>query len=114
MNDCLFCKIAAGNIPAKIVYETDLCCAFEDITPVAPLHILIIPKKHMENLHSMDENDSPIREALFSAISHLVEKNHLTQSGYRLVINSGDDGQQSVPHLHIHLIGKRSLQWPPG
>ncbi|MGM0462099.1 MAG: histidine triad nucleotide-binding protein [Fibrobacterota bacterium] len=112
MENCLFCKILRGEIPSEPVYESRSCYAFKDINPAAPVHILIIPKTHINAIGDID--DSSLSADLFSGISEIVKKYNLEESGYRIVVNSGKDGQQSVPHLHFHILGKRSLQWPPG
>lgn len=113
MSDCLFCKIVKGEIPSTKVYEDDSCYAFKDIDPKAPVHVLIVPKQHVSDIH--DENcDRTLYGNLFAAVKNIVTELKVTESGYRLVVNSGSDGGQLVPHLHVHLLAERSLQWPPG
>ena len=114
MENCIFCKIINGEIPADKVYENDSVIAFNDINPQAPTHILVIPKEHYSNIHSVPENKNNLLGELFRAVSHIVKEQKLTENGYRLVINSGKDGGQEVDHIHVHLLGGRSLQWPPG
>ena len=108
---CLFCKIAAGEIPSNKVYEDDKVLAFRDIAPQAPTHILIIPKEHCGSV--LDA--SPYTVGYMVEIAkRLAASEGLCEKGFRLVINTGEDGGQSVAHLHLHLIGGRSMQWPPG
>jgi len=112
MTDCIFCKIANKQIPSKIVYEDKEILAFEDINPQAPVHIIVIPKEHYANLH-----DAPNLEGMgdmFSAIKKIAEEKGLDKSGFRVVLNSGKDAGQLVPHLHFHILAGRPLSWPPG
>ncbi|MFM1787211.1 MAG: purine nucleoside phosphoramidase [Actinomycetota bacterium] len=111
MSDCLFCKIAAGVIPANFVYQSDEVLAFLDIAPVAPVHIVVIPRKHYTNVSELSA-DSEISAALLKVMAELGDEN--CQSGYRLVFNTGDDGGQTVFHVHGHVLGQRAMQWPPG
>lgn len=111
--DCLFCKIINGEIPSNKVYEDEKIYAFKDIDPQAPVHILIIPKKHIDSLDEIDESDSELLSYILLKIKDLAKEFELDK-GYRVVINTKEDGGQSVNHLHFHLLGKRSLQWPPG
>lgn len=113
MSDCLFCKIVAGEIPSTKLFENDKVLAFKDIDPQAPVHVLIIPKKHVSDIHDPNA-DKTLFGDLFEASSEIVKELNLTDDGYRLVINSGKNGGQLVPHLHVHLLAERSLQWPPG
>lgn len=110
--DCIFCKIAAGEIPATIVDETPNCLAFRDVNPATPTHILVIPKKHIGSL--VEVNDPPLLGELMDFVRRLAEKEGVAGGGYRTVINTGADGGQSVFHLHAHLLGGRKLTWPPG
>ena len=111
MSSCVFCKIASGEIASQILYQDEKLIAFRDINPVSPVHVLIIPKEHVSSLN--DVND-------FSLVSGLVERAVILarelglENGYRLVVNTGNDGGQSVEHLHVHLLGGRNLAWPPG
>jgi histidine triad (HIT) family protein len=109
----IFSKIIDKEIPADIVYEDDLVIAFKDIMPQAPIHILVIPKKPITNLYSIEEEDQALLGHLLLTVKKVVEKIDLT-SGFRVVINNGSDGGQTVNHLHLHILGGRSLQWPPG
>lgn len=111
---CIFCEIVKKNIPANIVYESDDILAFEDISPQAPTHILIIPKKHVANILEIESNDGKLLENLLEAIRELVSKLNLKDRGFRVVTNTGDEGGQTVHHLHFHLLGGRPLSWPPG
>lgn len=111
---CIFCEIVNKNIPSNIVYETDDVLAFEDISPQAPVHILIIPKKHIANVLEIESNDGKLLENLLEAIRVLVAKFDLNERGFRVVTNTGDEGGQTVHHLHFHLLGGRPLSWPPG
>lgn len=111
---CLFCKVIHKKLPSKIVYEDETALAFEDMAPQAPVHLLVIPKKHIARLADIQNKDTDILAHLFSIIPLLAEKHRVTESGFRTVINSGEGAGQSVFHLHIHLLGGRSFRWPPG
>ncbi len=113
MAETIFTKIINKEIPADIVYEDDLCLAFHDIQPQAPIHVLLIPKKHIENVDSLGVEDKDIASHLLLKVSEVAEILNLDQ-GYRIVANCGQDGGQSVDHLHIHILGGRKLKWPPG
>ena len=110
--DCLFCRIVAGEIPAKLLYQGDRVLAFEDINPHAPTHILIIPKSHFANVAELATGDSEALTETFSAAATLAEERQL--SGYRTVFNTGAEAGQSVFHAHLHLLGGRASGWPPG
>ena len=110
--DCLFCSIIQGNIPASIVFDNERVLAFKDINPQAPTHVLVIPKKHVENAAELALQDSDVLSELFSVARDIAEENGL--NCYRTVFNTGVDGGQTVFHAHLHLLGGRSLQWPPG
>ncbi len=114
MNDCLFCKIVRGEIPADKVYEDESTIAFRDISPQAPQHILVIPRSHYVGIHEIPENETSLAQDLFSAVSTVVKKERLTDDGYRLVVNFGEKANQTVPHIHIHILGGRAMHWPPG
>ena len=114
MSDCLFCKIAAGQIPSKKVYEDEEVLAFYDIQPAAPVHVLIIPKRHIESALALTQEDAALLCHLFLVAKRLAKELGVAESGCRIITNVGADGGQSVPHLHLHLLGGRSLQWPPG
>jgi len=110
---CLFCKIVSGAIPATRIYEDDKTLAFPDINPQAPVHILIIPKNHLASLaHAAQEYEATLGHLLYTA-GEIARAQNLT-NGYRLVINTGPDGGQTVDHLHVHLLGGRPMHWPPG
>lgn len=111
--DCLFCKIIEGTIPADIVYEDDNVLGFKDINPTSPVHILFIPKVHFENLSDSHGKEEELLY-VFKALRSYIAKENLEDKGYRLVINAGEHGQQTVPHLHVHLIAGRQLNWPAG
>ncbi|MDD2709577.1 MAG: histidine triad nucleotide-binding protein [Verrucomicrobiae bacterium] len=110
----LFEKIAAREIPAQIVHETADVIAFRDISPKAPTHVLVVPKKAIPRIDEATEDDAPLLGRLLMEASAVARQLGLAKSGYRLVINNGKDGGESVPHLHIHLLGGRPLAWPPG
>lgn len=111
--DCVFCKIAAGEIPSKKVYEDDQILAFCDLEPQAPVHILLIPKKHIGSAAEVTPENSAVVAHIFEVAARLAKENKLDR-GFRIVCNTGTDGGQSVPHLHFHLLGGRSMKWPPG
>lgn len=111
--DCLFCKIANGDISTNKIYEDDLVLAFNDIDPQAPVHFLVIPKQHIQSVDFINNENSAIVAHIFEIIAKLTAQLNLTD-GYRVVTNCGKDGGQSVGHLHFHVLGKRSLIWPPG
>ncbi len=113
-SDCLFCKIAAGQIPCTEVFADDDFLAFLDIDPKAPSHILVIPRCHISGLSTLKSSDSDLIGRLVTTASSIAAKEGLAAKGYRFVINQGDDGGQSVGHLHLHILGGRSLSWPPG
>jgi histidine triad (HIT) family protein len=110
---CLFCKIVAGDIPVTRLFEDDRVLAFPDIAPQAPTHILIIPKNHVPSHAHATLADEPLLGHLLQVAAQLAEQHNLT-NGYRLVINTGPDGGQTVDHLHVHLLGGRAMHWPPG
>jgi histidine triad (HIT) family protein len=112
MEDCIFCKIVAGQIPAKKVGENEGAIAFPDINPVAPVHILVIPRKHLRSLDEAD--DGAALSSVFSLAREVARANGLQQSGWRAVINTGRDANQVVFHVHLHVIGGRPMGWPPG
>ena len=111
--DCLFCKIVTGTIPVKLVYQDDQSLAFADINPQAPTHLLIIPKRHVASLAQAVAEDTPLLGHLMATATDLARSCGLVD-GYRIVINTGDDGGQTVHHLHLHLLGGRHMTWPPG
>jgi len=111
--DCLFCKIVAGTIPANRLYEDELCLAFPDINPQAPTHLLIVPKEHIASQSKAVAEHTPLLGHLMATAAELARSVKLDR-GYRVVVNTGDDGGQTVNHLHLHLLGGRSMRWPPG
>ncbi len=111
--ECLFCKMAAGEFPVNKIYEDEQVLAFHDIDPQAPVHFLVIPKKHLESLAAITEEDSQLVGHMFAVIAKVAEQMGL-EKGYRVVTNCGEDAGQSVQHLHFHVLAKRSLAWPPG
>jgi histidine triad (HIT) family protein len=113
MSDCLFCKIRDGAIPAKIVAETPNALAFRDIAPQAPTHVLVIPRKHLVSLHEASTDDAMLIGELHLLAQKIAKDEGLT-SGYRTVLNTGRDAGQTVFHLHLHLLGGRTMTWPPG
>lgn len=112
--DCLFCRIAAREIPAQIVHETEHLLAFRDIDPKAPVHVLIIPKRHIASVNAVSAGDASLLGELFVAARTIAEAEGLTDDGYRLVVNTGAGAGQTVWHIHLHLLGGRDLRWPPG
>ena len=109
--DCIFCKIVSGEIPSKVVYEDENVLAFNDIDPQAPIHIVVIPKKHFANILQL--NDSSILSAIFESIKKIAAEQKM-KDGFRIVCNTGSQGGQTVEHLHFHILSGRNLQWPPG
>jgi histidine triad (HIT) family protein len=114
MADCLFCSIIEGKIKGAIVYQDDTVVAFRDIRPEAPVHLLIVPRKHISSLSKVEPGDVPVFGAIFTAAAQLAEEFGVAESGYRVVVNNGADAGQSVFHLHYHLLGGRPMGWPPG
>src|SRR5258708_2914745 len=113
--DCLFCKIVAGSIPANKVYEDEHAVAFRDINPQAPVHVLIVPKKHIAGLSDLRGHDEEkLLLGHLHAIASDLAREHKLDKGYRTVINTGEDGGQTVFHIHVHLLGGRAMHWPPG
>ena len=113
MSDCIFCKIAAGEIPSNKVYEDDKIFVFHDLDPQAPVHILMIPKKHIASTDEIMPEDQELVGYMMTKIKDVAKLAGL-DNGYRTVINCGEDGLQTVQHLHFHILGKRSMKWPPG
>ncbi len=112
--NCLFCKIIAGDIPSAKVYEDDLVYAFRDIEPQAPVHILIIPKEHISSANELTDENASIVGHIFAVAAKIAKDEGIADGGYRIVNNCGEDGGQTVKHLHFHMLGGRSLAWPPG
>lgn len=114
MTDCLFCKIANKEIPSSVVYEDEKILVFKDINPESPVHILIIPKVHIDSAQAINESNSNIAAHIFTIIPKLAKNLGIDEKGYRVVTNIGEYGGQTVKHLHFHLLGGRNLSWPPG
>ncbi len=114
MSDCLFCKIIAGEIPSDKVYEDENVFAFRDISPVAPLHALIIPKKHISTINDLETDDAETMGNLFLAAKTIAKQEGYDEAGYRTVMNCGEAAGQTVFHVHLHLLAGRELTWPPG
>jgi len=114
MSDCLFCKIIAGDIPSDKIYEDDNVYAFRDINPEAPLHALIIPKKHISSINEIETDDAETMGKLFLAAKTIAAEQGYSEAGYRTVMNCGEAAGQTVFHAHLHLLAGRELTWPPG
>ena len=112
--DCIFCRVVAGEIPAAVVYSDDRAVAFRDINPQAPTHVLVIPREHLESLDDAAKKDETPLGHLLRVAARVASEEGLSESGYRTVINTGAGAGQSVFHLHLHVIGGRALSWPPG
>lgn len=110
MEECIFCKIAAGELPTEPLYEDDDVVAFADVSPQAPVHALIVPKKHLANVDELSDEDAAVAGRLIMTAQRLARQLGISASGYRLVINTGADATQTVPHLHVHLLGGRPLE----
>ena len=109
MEDCIFCKIIKGEIPSTKVYEDEEILAFKDINPVAPVHILVIPKKHISSLNEIETEDQMLIGKIFAVIKKIAEEQGIAENGYRVIANCGDDGGQEVKHLHFHILGGKKL-----
>lgn len=114
MPDCIFCKIINGDVPAQVVFEDDELLAFEDISPAAPQHILIIPRKHIDTINDLTESDAELVGKMFLCAKKLASKRGVDKEGYRTVMNCMSGAGQSVFHIHLHLLAGRVLSWPPG
>ncbi len=112
--DCLFCGVAAGEVPATVVHETDRTLAFRDIAPKAPTHVLVIPRDHHRDIGTLMADDPALAEDLFAAATAVAAQEGVVEAGYRLVVNTGPDGGQTVDHVHVHVLGGRPFTWPPG
>ena len=113
-NDCLFCKIIAGDIPSELVHQDDLCVAFNDISPQAPTHLLIVPREHFDSLDTVDGAKKGVLGHMLLTAADIARKEGIAEDGYRVVINTNADGGQTVFHLHVHLLGGRPFVFPPG
>lgn len=114
MSACLFCNIVDRTIPSTIVHEDERVLAFQDIHPQAPVHILVIPKRHVQSVQELESHDLPLLGQLMQACVKLAKQKGISESGYRIVTNSGPHAGQTVFHLHFHLLGGRPMSWPPG
>ncbi|SCZ77160.1 histidine triad nucleotide-binding protein [Acidaminobacter hydrogenoformans] len=114
MKDCLFCKIVNGEIPSNKAFEDQKLVVFHDISPVAPVHVLIVPKKHLKSLNEVGPEDADLIAHVFKVAAQVAAELGVSENGYRVVNNCGKDGGQTVDHLHFHLLGGRYLDWPPG
>lgn len=114
MSDCIFCKIVSGDIPGDIVYQDDEVLAFRDLSPQAPVHFLVIPKKHISTINDVQPEDAALIGQLFLTAKTVAKQECVDESGYRCVMNCNDDGGQTVHHIHLHVLGKRQMSWPPG
>ena len=114
MSDCLFCGIAAKTVPARVAYEDDALVAFHDIRPQAPVHLVVIPRRHLDRVADLTEADAALVGQLIVAANRLAREQGVAESGYRLVINCNAHGGQTVFHLHLHVLGGRPMRWPPG
>lgn len=114
MSDCLFCRIASGEIPTELVYADDEIIAFRDINPQAPVHVLVVPRRHVENYATASEEDDLLLGRMARTAAGIARQEGIVDRGFRTVVNNGTDAQQSVPHLHLHVLGGRQLSWPPG
>jgi histidine triad (HIT) family protein len=114
MTDCLFCRIAAGKLPARIVYEDESIVAFEDINPQAPVHILIIPRKHIPTSLEIQGEDHALIGFMFETANRIARERKIAGRGFRLVMNTNPEAGQTVYHIHLHLLGGRQMHWPPG
>lgn len=113
-SDCLFCKIAAGDIPANILYQDDLVVVFEDVNPQAPIHLLLIPRKHIPTTLDLTPDDNPLVGHVFQVAAKMATDMGFAEEGFRIVNNCNQAGGQTVWHVHFHLLGQRQLTWPPG
>ncbi len=114
MQECIFCRIVAGEIPSEIVYRDEYVTAFRDIEPMAPVHILLVPNEHVQSTEQLEERHEPALGRLLHAASIVARQEGVSDNGYRLTINTGRNANQIVPHLHLHLMGGRQFGWPPG
>jgi histidine triad (HIT) family protein len=113
-NDCIFCRVAAGTVPAGVVDEGEDWVAFRDINPQAPTHVLVIPRRHIASVADVEPSDAELLGRLVTAAVRVAAAEGLVEGGYRLVVNAGTDGGQTVPHIHLHVLGGRAMRWPPG
>lgn len=114
MSDCLFCRIVAGEVPSTAVAETETTFAFRDISPAAPTHVLVVPRRHIDTAATVESEDGPLLADMLLTAQAVAEQEGIAASGYRLIFNVGEDAMNSVPHLHLHVLGGRRMGWPPG
>ncbi len=114
MADCIFCEIVNKRMKSDIVHEDDELVAFNDINPQAPVHVLIVPRKHIDSVQDMKQDDTELMSKMVLIAQKIAKKNKIDEDGYRLVVNYGVNGGQTVPHLHLHIMGGRRMTWPPG
>ncbi|NOY67459.1 MAG: histidine triad nucleotide-binding protein [Gammaproteobacteria bacterium] len=114
MSDCLFCKMVTGEIKADVVYENDNVLAFRDINPQAPVHVLIVPKKHIRTINDLQETDASLVGEMYLAAKEIASQSEISEQGYRAVMNCNAGAGQTVFHIHMHLLGGRAMLWPPG
>ncbi len=112
--DCIFCRIVSGDLPAEIVDRSDHAVAFRDLNPQAPVHVLVIPLRHIENAATVEHGDGEVIADMVVLAQRLAQDQGIAERGYRLVFNVGEDATNTVPHLHLHVLGGRSMTWPPG
>ena len=114
MSNCIFCRIVSGEIPSKMVYQDEQCLAFDDVNPQAPVHVLVIPRVHLESLQKFQPSDTDLMAALLQGCCEVARLKGVVDSGYRVVANTGAAAGQTVFHMHFHVLGGRSFAWPPG
>lgn len=114
MADCIFCGIAGGSVPSTKVVETELTYAFRDLNPVAPVHVLVVPREHIESAHALKPEHAALLVELYATVQDVAEGEGIAESGYRIVANVGRAAGMTVPHLHLHVVGGRGMSWPPG
>jgi len=112
--DCIFCRIVAGDLPAEEVASSPLTFAFRDVNPAMPTHVLVVPRRHIESAATIEATHAEVLSEMFQAARQVAESEGLADRGWRLVFNVGDDARNSVPHLHLHVLGGRPMDWPPG
>ncbi len=114
MSECLFCRVIAKQVPAKIIYEDEKAVAFEDINPQAPVHVLVVPRRHIATTLDIGDDDKALIGHLFRVAAEIAKKKAISGSGFRLVMNTNAEAGQSIFHIHLHLLGGRPMHWPPG
>jgi histidine triad (HIT) family protein len=114
LEDCIFCRIVAGDVPADIVDRSDQAIAFRDLNPQAPVHVLVIPRRHIENAATVEHGDADVMADMVVMAGRVAQEQGIAERGYRLVFNVGEDATNTVPHLHLHVLGGRRMTWPPG